>query len=327
VANKGTWLTTGQYLSVGDYLVSDNGDYFIIMQSDGNFVLYRGSSPSDNHGSVWATNTNQAVNRVTGRSYLRSGEKLDVQDYLVSSNGLYFAVMQGDGSFVLYHTTGGANPTPDSNRPYGVVCSAQGYTIEQNMCFVTMQMNGNFVLYYRNDDIQDSLWATNTAQSAPGQYIAVLHDNGNFAIYSGSDPNQVSENTRLWQSNTALDPNALTVQILSGNNQNLKSTYVRTGQWTTCAPLVVQVKHQNGQPAPNMPVTFSLEGPSNAVFVQLPPGGWDSNITLNTNQFGVASLEQVSAEYDLSEGGGWFSIMAQTADSNVVWFTINITSS
>jgi len=68
MANKGTSLTTGQYLSVDDYLVSDDGDYFAIMQNDGNFVLYRGSGPSDNHGSLWASNTAQAFTRVSGRS-------------------------------------------------------------------------------------------------------------------------------------------------------------------------------------------------------------------------------------------------------------------
>ena len=53
MANKGSFLATGQYLSVGDYLVSDNGEFFAVMQSDGNFVLYRGSGPSDNQGYIW----------------------------------------------------------------------------------------------------------------------------------------------------------------------------------------------------------------------------------------------------------------------------------
>ena len=53
MANKGSFLATGQYLSVGDYLVSDNGEFFAVMQSDGNFVFYRGSGPSDNQGYIF----------------------------------------------------------------------------------------------------------------------------------------------------------------------------------------------------------------------------------------------------------------------------------
>lgn len=34
-----------------------NGEYFAIMQTDGNFVIYRGTGPAGNHGPCWATNT------------------------------------------------------------------------------------------------------------------------------------------------------------------------------------------------------------------------------------------------------------------------------
>jgi hypothetical protein len=408
MANKGTWLTTGQYLSVGDYLVSNNGQYFAIMQSDGNFVLYYttySTSPTvrprpdvnrpfwashtnqgwygqfiavykeDGHFILhngpasgeekdltsywstgplfpilgaslqaimqddgnfvlyqrgasgqqqpyWATNTARADNRVTGRSFLREGEELDAQDCLVSSNGLYFAVMQADGNFVLYHTTDAVNASPDPSRPYSLVCGVQGVEIQQNQYFVTMQTNGNFVLYDRD---RFPYWATNTAHSSPGQYIAVLHDNGNFAVYSGSDPNQVSENTRLWQSNTAIDPNALTVQILSGNNQNLKGN-LTAGNYTTLAPLVVQVKHQNGQPAPNVPVTFGLSGTSGDLDMQFTPGQQSQGpITLSTDPNGIAS-EQASVNCYYS-GGCTFTINAQVANGGSVSFDLGITSS
>ena len=79
MANKGSFLATGQYLSVNDYLVSDNGEFFAVMQSDGNFVLYRGSGPSDNQGYIWSIS----------HTSLPAGQ--------------YFAIMQGDGNFVVYH--------------------------------------------------------------------------------------------------------------------------------------------------------------------------------------------------------------------------------
>ena len=291
-----------------------------IMQDDGNFVLYHGSA-SGQQQSYWATNTNRAANRVTGRSYLLSGEELDAQDCLVSSNGLYFALMQGDGNFVLYHTTDAVNASPDPSRPYSLVCGVHGVEIQQNQYFVTMQTDGNFVLYDRN---RYPYWSTGTNHSSLGQYIAVLHDNGNFAVYSGNDPNQVSENTRLWQSNTAIDPNSLTVQILSGNNQQLKGN-LTAGIYTTLAPLVVQVKHQNGQPAPNVPVTFGLSGTSGDMDMQFTPGQQSQGpITLNTDSNGIAS-EQASVNCYFS-GGCTFTINAQVANGGSVSFDLGITS-
>lgn len=48
------------------------------MQTDGNFVVYRGSSPANNQGFVWATGTN------------------------APNGNPSFAIMQGDGNFAIY---------------------------------------------------------------------------------------------------------------------------------------------------------------------------------------------------------------------------------
>jgi hypothetical protein len=134
----------------------------------------------------------------------------------------------------------------------------------------------------------------------------------------------VSENTRLWQSTTAIDPNSLTVQILSGNNQQLKGN-LTTGIYTTLAPLVVQVKHQNGQPAPNVPVTFGLSGTSGDMEMQFTPGQQSQGpITLNTDSNGIAS-EQASVNCYFS-GGCTFTINAQVANGGSVSFDLGITS-
>ena len=116
---KISWLSTGQYLGVNDFLVSDNMQYFAIMQGDGNFVLYHGSGPSSQGPAYWASNT-------------------------VLGQGQYFAVMQADGNFVLYHGSG-----PGSQGP--------------------------------------AYWASNTVLGQ-GQYFAVLQNDANFVIYKGSDP-------------------------------------------------------------------------------------------------------------------------------------------
>ena len=95
MASKGSFLTSGQFLGVNDYLVSPNGLFFAIMQVDGNFCVYRGSGPSDNHGGLWCYN-NKA-----------------------KPGGQFFAIMQVDGNFCVYKGTG-----PSDNRG-GLWCTMQ----------------------------------------------------------------------------------------------------------------------------------------------------------------------------------------------------------
>ena len=86
-----TTLTAGQYLTNDHWLVagpgteSSGGNYFALMQDDGNFVVYKGTGPTDNHGVVWATGTGGHPNTA------------------------WFAIMQGDGNFCVYHGTGPSN--------------------------------------------------------------------------------------------------------------------------------------------------------------------------------------------------------------------------
>lgn len=71
-------LMAGQYMSAGDTLFSPNGYYKLVMQYDGNLVIYEVAS----NRPLWATGTN--------------------------GSGAVKAVMQTDGNFVLYTA---------SNRP------------------------------------------------------------------------------------------------------------------------------------------------------------------------------------------------------------------
>ncbi len=67
-------LTANQQLTANQSLASCNGDYSLIMQGDGNLVLYQGSTP------LWASNT--------------------------VGSGADEAILQGDGNFVLYTSSG-----------------------------------------------------------------------------------------------------------------------------------------------------------------------------------------------------------------------------
>ena len=50
-------LKPNEYLTSNKYLVSNNKAFFLIMQSDGNMVVYKGSGPSDNKGALWNSKT------------------------------------------------------------------------------------------------------------------------------------------------------------------------------------------------------------------------------------------------------------------------------
>lgn len=72
-------LRAGESLKPGEELLSDNGQYRLVMQGDGNLVLYEpGNSP------VWSTDTWRSINPIFRP---------------------ITAELQNDGNFVLYSTT------------------------------------------------------------------------------------------------------------------------------------------------------------------------------------------------------------------------------
>ena len=157
-----------------------------------NFYTQSGTTPSSNWGSmnrvqegghplyvafVWGT-----VQPPGGKSsWLGAGAYLVVNDYLVSADNQCFAIMQGDGNFVLYHGSGPANQGPaywSSNTVRG-----------PGEYFAIMQSDGKFVLYHGSDPAHQgaAYWATNT-MAGPGQYFAVIQNDANFVLYQGTDP-------------------------------------------------------------------------------------------------------------------------------------------
>jgi len=87
-------------------------NYFLILQDDGNMVIYRGTGPNDNQGFIWETATNGqqqlenksmiAKNGKYGQNWISSGSTLAPGDFIGSSNGNIALVMQSDGNLVLY---------------------------------------------------------------------------------------------------------------------------------------------------------------------------------------------------------------------------------
>jgi hypothetical protein len=90
-------------------------NYFLVLQDDGNMVIYRGTSPSDNQGVIWATGTNgkqqqanpnfAAAKGKYGQNWIPHGSTLAAGDFVGSTNGNMALIMQSDGNLVLYTFT------------------------------------------------------------------------------------------------------------------------------------------------------------------------------------------------------------------------------
>lgn len=90
-------------------------NYFLILQDDGNMVIYKGTGPSDNQGVIWATGTNgkakdanpvyAAANGKYAQNWISSGSTLAAGDFVGSTSGNMALIMQSDGNLVLYAFT------------------------------------------------------------------------------------------------------------------------------------------------------------------------------------------------------------------------------
>ena len=119
-------LASGQSLQPRQSIVSDNQNWSLWMQTDGNVVLYSGQSSEDGQ-AVWATHTGPG--QFTPRG-------LD---------------MQTDGNLVLYDT---------SNQPRWA-----SNTSGNPGAFLWMQNDGNAVIYRAGttqEIANNALWATGT---------------------------------------------------------------------------------------------------------------------------------------------------------------------
>ncbi|BBN82254.1 hypothetical protein PA25_22390 [Pseudoalteromonas sp. A25] len=106
----GDVLKAGQFLELGEQLVSNDGRHILAMQGDGNLVIYSGGQP------IWATNTNGSdairAHLSTGIFGINSGNLtlLNANGSVVwqsNSNGVLSSlIMQNDGNLVIYDVNG-----------------------------------------------------------------------------------------------------------------------------------------------------------------------------------------------------------------------------
>jgi len=89
--------------------------FYLILQDDGNMCIYRGQGPNDNQGLIWSTmtagqqkmpNANFTASKSKfSRNYMISGETLGPNEFLGSTDGSIYLIMQTDGNVALYTST------------------------------------------------------------------------------------------------------------------------------------------------------------------------------------------------------------------------------
>jgi hypothetical protein len=103
-------------------------DYFLILQDDGNLCVYKGS-PSDNQGGIWCSMTNgqqqqpntnfAASNGKFGQNWISTGSTLSPGDFIGSTDGSIYLIMQSDGNLVLNTSTPSSKCTGYGGKTVG----------------------------------------------------------------------------------------------------------------------------------------------------------------------------------------------------------------
>jgi hypothetical protein len=228
-------LLPGQGLMPGGSIKSSDSRFTLVMQSDGNLVLYGPQSQP-----LWASNTAghteifDAIMQGDGNLVLYSGQNQPIWASNTSGKPGAWLVAQSDGNAVIYNsnnqaiwasnTVVPAEPAPPTQTsrllpgqglmPGGSIKSSDG-----RFTFV-MQGDGNLVLYGPGGE---AMWASNTAGHAE-VWDVIMQSDGNLVVYDG-------HGHALWASNTSGKPGAWCVAqndgnvvIYDANNQPLWAT-------------------------------------------------------------------------------------------------------
>lgn len=180
-------LLQGQQLASGASLTSTDGRTRLVMQGDGNLVLY---SPTR---ATWASRT---AGRTGATFTLQTDGNLVVRDatgtarWASGTHDLTRLQVQSDGNLVGRDAAGVARWTTGTNYPPP---SAGPFRSPSGRFVAAMQDDGNFVLRYYGSASPDALWTSGTAGHSRA-YLTVQSD-GNAVI---------RENGRaIWASGTA----------------------------------------------------------------------------------------------------------------------------
>jgi hypothetical protein len=204
--DKGSTLAAGGTLTEGEYLESNGGQYKLIMQGDGNLVLYHKGT------ALWSSETggnpgSYAVMEGEGNLVVYDGTTAKWNSSTWGFPGAYLS-LQEEGNLVVYQD---GHPVWDwgsgflGNELNQWKLEAGAYLLSPNHEYelVMQSSDGNLVLYHNGQ----ALWSTQTGGNS-GSY-AVMQGEGNFVVYDGSNA--------TWNSGTWGFPGAYLVLQNEGN--------------------------------------------------------------------------------------------------------------
>ena len=129
-------------------------------------------------------------------TFITLNQILATNDYLVSNNRAFFAIMQGDGNLCVYR---GAGPAAQKGFLWGALNHSQ----PAGNYYTIMQGDGNLCVYKGTPDARQGFVWGSLKQGQPEQaYFAILQDDGNLCVYKGTPDNNQGF---VWAS-MALDP-------------------------------------------------------------------------------------------------------------------------
>ncbi|RFU40040.1 hypothetical protein DZF91_19195 [Actinomadura logoneensis] len=210
-------LKPGQTLKAGQYLRSTDGRYKLVMQADGNLVVYKGSK------SIWSSHTwvkgSAATMRTNGDLAVAKGTHTYWRSHTDGNKGAYLT-LRNDGNAVVYKgKTLWSSYQWISTLSNGVTLYPYQKVVSQNFAYqLRQEPNGDLVLY-RNGKLQ---WHTRTSGN-PGAYT-VMQTDGNLVVYSKSK--KALWSTHTWRKNTWLAvQNDGNIVVYTGHMQALWDRY------------------------------------------------------------------------------------------------------
>jgi hypothetical protein len=219
-ADPSDTLGANQSLKVNQSLISQNQQYEVVLQGDGNLVIY--SLAGGKSTPLWASETagkgaTVAVMQGDGNFVLYNGNTPVWATGTGGNPGAYL-IMQNDGNLVIYSqqkqplwssntqqppaSSGTASDTLVANQSIGVNQSVQS---SNGMFSLVLQGDGNLVLYRQSD--MTPLWASQTNGRVVNE--AVMQGDGNFVLYGPFGP--------VWATGTDGNPGAFLIVQNDGN--------------------------------------------------------------------------------------------------------------
>ena len=168
--------------------------YYLILNDNGNMSIYLGSGPNDNQGLVWFSKTNgkqqepnpnfAAEKGKYGKNWISSTSTLAPGDFIGSTDGSIYLIMQTDGNLVLYTSTSSSKCSLSRGKTVGAQDVNALYQLNQ------VGASGNLTkLAYVDQDAQLHTYPSTNAKYANNYTTMTGTDSAGYDIPGAYYPN------------------------------------------------------------------------------------------------------------------------------------------